>query len=654
MKKLLTILLFFFAQQLFATNYYFSATGSDAGAGTQASPYQTITKLNSLTPSAGDSILFNRGDTFYGSLTISHSGSSGNPIVYGAYGTGSDPIIIGFTTVSSWTNLGSNIWESTSAVSSLSYTDMVVINGINTPMGRYPNTGYLTFQSHSGTTYIISSSLTGTPNWTGAEVVIRSSNWTLDRMAVTGQSVDTLTYGTFASGSSPTTITYAPTDGFGFFIQNDSTALDTLNEWYYNPTSKKLRIYSIVSPTGVQVVTKSQLVLISANYITLNGLSFTGGDYLMESTSGITNLTIQNCTLNYAGIDGALLYACTNLVIDNNTISNSNNDGIILNSTTNGALITNNIFNKNGSISGLGQNGVSQYSGIWNSGKGLIAEHNKILNTGYDGIASFGDSTLIKNNFIDSFCTVLQDGGGTYTSGTHYGRKIQGNIVMDGIGVSQGTNSSLLLAEGIYCDYGSNDIDIFDNSVYNCVDAGFLLSSINHINFNNNTSFNNKVQLKFLQSNTDTIRNNVINSNILISKLSSQYVIYYTNYLSFPIDSLGTLDSNYYARPIDDNITFGSWSSVTGLESDYTLATWQSYTGQDVHSHKSPRTISDTSDLLFEYNADSVVKTVSLPFWYMDVTGKIYMRSVTLQPYSSWVGILLGYYDGKIRYFIIK
>jgi hypothetical protein len=38
-------------------------------------------------------------------------------MTFGAYGTGANPIITGFTTVSSWSNLGGNIWESTSAVS---------------------------------------------------------------------------------------------------------------------------------------------------------------------------------------------------------------------------------------------------------------------------------------------------------------------------------------------------------------------------------------------------------------------------------------------------------------------------------------------------------------------------------------------------------
>ena len=83
-----------------ATNYYVSNSGDDSNPGTsESSPWQTISKVNASTFSPGDKILFQRGDTFYGSLTIRNSGSSGNPIVYGAYGTGLNPVITGFTDI---------------------------------------------------------------------------------------------------------------------------------------------------------------------------------------------------------------------------------------------------------------------------------------------------------------------------------------------------------------------------------------------------------------------------------------------------------------------------------------------------------------------------------------------------------------------------
>lgn len=52
---------------------------------------------------------------------------------------------------------------------------ILVINSVDTAIGRYPGSDYLTFQSHNGKTSITSSSLTGTHNRTGAEMVIRLS-----------------------------------------------------------------------------------------------------------------------------------------------------------------------------------------------------------------------------------------------------------------------------------------------------------------------------------------------------------------------------------------------------------------------------------------------------------------------------------------------
>ena len=82
-----------------ATTYFLAAAGSDANAGTDSGhPWQTISKVNGSAFVAGDSILFNRGDVWYGtSLTVPSSGSSGSPITFGAYGSGANPIIKGST-----------------------------------------------------------------------------------------------------------------------------------------------------------------------------------------------------------------------------------------------------------------------------------------------------------------------------------------------------------------------------------------------------------------------------------------------------------------------------------------------------------------------------------------------------------------------------
>lgn len=86
------------ASQLFAgTTYYVDATnGNDNNSGTsESNPWKTISKVNSMSFNPSDVILFKRGENWNEELIIEHSGTSGSPITFGAYGTGNRPKIRG-------------------------------------------------------------------------------------------------------------------------------------------------------------------------------------------------------------------------------------------------------------------------------------------------------------------------------------------------------------------------------------------------------------------------------------------------------------------------------------------------------------------------------------------------------------------------------
>ena len=54
------------AQERTGKTYYISNDGSDANDGlSEEKPFQTISKLNTLTLQEGDAVLFKRGDAFY-------------------------------------------------------------------------------------------------------------------------------------------------------------------------------------------------------------------------------------------------------------------------------------------------------------------------------------------------------------------------------------------------------------------------------------------------------------------------------------------------------------------------------------------------------------------------------------------------------------
>jgi hypothetical protein len=209
-----------------ATNYYFSTvSGDDSRTSAQAqnpnTPWKTITKLNAVfsTLVAGDSILFKRGEIFYGSITIGKSGTAANPIKFGAFGTGAKPVISGFVTVSGWTNIAANIWESNSTVSTLASCNVISINGANAAMGRLPKTGYWTIGGTNGNSITDATNLNaGTINWTGAQVVLRKYRWIMDKYTITSASGNTIN---FSNGGD------AIQTGWGYFIQNDVRTLNS-------------------------------------------------------------------------------------------------------------------------------------------------------------------------------------------------------------------------------------------------------------------------------------------------------------------------------------------------------------------------------------------------------------------------------------------
>ena len=72
------------------TTYYVSASGSDSAKGTSpSSSWKTIAKVTATSLVAGDTVLFNGGDTFSDAkLVLAAAGTASSPITVGSYGSG--------------------------------------------------------------------------------------------------------------------------------------------------------------------------------------------------------------------------------------------------------------------------------------------------------------------------------------------------------------------------------------------------------------------------------------------------------------------------------------------------------------------------------------------------------------------------------------
>ncbi|MFA7301977.1 MAG: right-handed parallel beta-helix repeat-containing protein [Candidatus Shapirobacteria bacterium] len=623
MKLIISLFFILFWFVASSTNYYIKSSGSDSNSGlSDVLAWQTLTKVNSFNFVAGDSILFERGDSWTGQLTYLKGGSVGSPVVYGSYGTGNKPIISGFQTLSGWTNLGGGVYScSTSAANTLK---LVTLNGVLTAQGRYPNSTYLTFESSVPNTSITDTHLIGGSNWTGAEVVIRTARWKLENKAVTNFNTST---GTFTFTATEETLQ----NGWGYFIQNDLKTLDQLGEWYCKDGTFYM-YFGANSPTSytVKASVYDDLITISnRTYTVVENIKITGVNGRgININNASSNITIDGCDFEFTGNGAVYLYG-------SGTISNcSVNHGLNRAFYVEGA----NSFIQSNTISNVGlmRGHGSIYTGISCIGAGTLIEKNSIVNTGYDGIHFTGNNIIVQKNFVDNFCTILDDGGGVYTGGSTYtGRVIESNIVRNGQSAKDGTNQTSESGFGIYLDEGAANISVIGNTVEKCSHAGILLHFAASVDITNNTVFDCPIQL-YLSNNYSSAYADMSNIDIVgnkfVAKTSDQICF---KFLSVKNDlAFGSASGNVYARPIDDNQVF-SIDTYNTSATAYDLTGWKTLSGYDATSVKSPRVIVDVNDLLLEYNSTANSTIRSIDGSYIDLNSNAYLGSVTIPAYSS-------------------
>ncbi len=588
-----------------ATNYYFSnSTGNDTRTLTQAqspsTPFKSLAKLNQIMGSlqSGDTIFFKRGDQFYGSIRVTKAGKDGAPIVFTDYGTGSKPVISGFTNVSNWRSVGNGIYQSP-PLSHESDVNVVVINGVQYAMGRYPNInapnkGYIRINNLNQNGAITNIEIPDVPSWKGAEIVMRSNRWIIDRSEILNHSGSTITF------SPPK---YWPNVGYGYFLQNDIKTLDQFGEWYFHPSTSRIYVFfGNESPNNftTQVSSVDRLFQVDESHIVIQNLTFSGANKfgIYDFLSNTTDLKIDNCNISFSGTDAVLIQGRPNVEISNCHIYNANNNGINLRNQTYNSKLLNNKIKNIGTFPGMGESGDGNYIGIYNRSGKMVIENNSIKNIGYNALDFGGNQVLIKNNFIDSFCLVKDDGGGIYTyTGQvlqNSDRKIIGNIVLHAIGAPEGTTSlNKRPAEGIYLDDNATNVDIISNTIANGGRLGIYLHNTRDILIEKNTIFNNQTQIGLKHDNSgDPIRRTLVRDNILVSKDPSQMITWlYT--IKDDVAQMGEFRDNNYSRPLNDDLVIHHQYYNNGeylKNSMYSLEGWQTTFNKDAGSQKSPVT----------------------------------------------------------------
>lgn len=650
MRRVLTIIFSFVAIISNATNYYFSTTdGDDSRSSVQAqsqlTPWKTLIKLNSImaTLVSGDSVLFKRGDIFQGFITANKSG-----VKFGAYGLApSNPAISGFNDIVSWSNLGGNIWQSSIPISNLNNCNIVTVNGVNTPMGRIPNAGsWFTVNASSGHSQATITALTGSPNYTGAELIVKTSaSWIISRNLIVSQSGSVLnTVNNFDNSQNFTVYNF----GSQAFIQNASSTLDQQNEWYYDKATKKLQIYSTISPFNVKATVVDSLLKITAGSVSFNNIDFVGANSDAVQMSSASGVTFTDCNIRYCGDMGvqALNNTCPNFTWNGGSIRDCENSGItdVLTNSNNNWTITNCTFNNiamvvgsMGSLDGYNFS-IGQQNG---ASTGHLFQNNFIDSAGYIGIFAMGASWTIYHNFVNHYCYNVTDGGGIYTGNHGTNRLIRGNIVLNGM-----TGA----AHGIYTDDNASNITIDSNTVFTARN-GIYLHNAHEITLRENKVWDaNSASVSMSHDNNDNVANITIRRNQFVSSgtASLANLSYQTSNNPGSETDFGLSDSNYILKPVitDNEAWFTALHSATF--NHYTLTQWKAKNVHDIHSFGAPRIVPSKDSVRVEYNATNATVGISLGTTvYVDATGITRSGTLTLGPWQSAILIRTGVGSGN-------
>lgn len=498
MKGLVLLLFLFIPNILNGTTYYISNNGDDLNDGLSAeSPWRSIEKLNSemLLFVAGDKILFKKGDIFTGTIRINVNGKSDNPIIVSSYGKGEKPVITGFVKITDWQYYKNNIWESRDPVSQSSNCNVVLLAGINKPMGRWPNwkdipqrdkiywsdSSWISgIESFPTSDSMSDDSLNSAKiDWTGAELILRPRKWLFQRNQITAHFDSTILFK--RSNNYRSNIKNAE-----YFIQNHISTLDAQDEWYYDGITKKLFLYNKKKPTDVKISTIDTLLVNKGSNIYISDLAFTGSNLYAIYTTGQNNVTIQNCKIEYSynAVCSRTNDDARDFKFINNSINHTNNNALTVDVSyhkfryNNVVISGNKIFNT-GLFAGMGGGYDGTHIAIQTAHiDNSIIELNHIYNVGHAGIIFHGDSVTVSKNYIDTFARILDDAGGIYTNSKSEYKIISNNIICNGIGSVQGLNSyptppnyGYPQAFGIYLDDGSgnNNVHVIGNTIFNIV-----------------------------------------------------------------------------------------------------------------------------------------------------------------------------------------
>lgn len=454
------------------------------------STYNTTAALEALASQleAGDTVMIERGSVFYEcDLDFSGvSGSSGNKIVFMAYGTGDDPVISGGKDLSGGFSVNGNVWTHAD-IGYTRGTDVhnpagLLINDKFYAVGRYPDTRPYLETQESNT----NDQFTDFPNslgWTtdelvGAQVAARVVNWVWFVENITSNTGNTINFTTFPQRTkyeSPGNDWYST----HYFLQNHKDFLSLNGEWSYDDS--ELNVYYTLNLNSQDVelpVTDVMITFDNSNYYEFNDIEFRGANKILINLQNSDDVDFDGCTFRIANVGLDMDYA-DDCDITNSTFEYLHTNGITM-ANCGQTYVTDNDFDWITAVRGM--------SNVYDDWEAAVAQKEQMdtlyvryntFDTVFQAFQSHNNwnsnsAWYFQYNVVNSYGYIAGDGGATYSGGDNYNttKKITSNIFLNAINNEDMDNEQDGSHAGrhvhaIYWDYDAKNIDADSNLIVN-------------------------------------------------------------------------------------------------------------------------------------------------------------------------------------------
>lgn len=449
------------------------------------------------------------------------------------------------------------------------------------------NSNVVATTNGQGSTYLTMGSdaiIPGNPaNLIGAEVLIRSSDWNIDRRTVVNVESSRLYL------DSPTR--YPILEGYGYMLVGKQWMVDSPDEWNLDASNSTLtvwmpdglapgdRVFYTTEEYGVDLSNQSHIELKDISVEgTVTGIAANNSENIL-----ISNVRVQNVS----GLGVSLVRTNDSTVLDSiffrtglDAIGGCKEATItcgVRNVVSGNTINESGVITENEQILSLP---APVYSTIGPGLDSTITE-NSIETSAATGVFAFG-VTEVSNNYISDSCLIVDDCGAIYLNKYASHSSVTDNLILTSHGNLSGTNGESTHAVGVYLDEQATGVNVTGNFIVDA-DYGIQIHNAYANIVDSNIAFGNRKAQLWLQEQTNDTRpdgdvyDNVVSNNTFFP-LSNFAPVVLQSYLGNTHD-FASFVSNTYSTLLGSIVVIEDMPTAV---TSHTFTEWQAATWQGI------------------------------------------------------------------------